>query len=470
MTQYADNEELAGNIAIAINTTYILAGKIYSSVPGASILYKYVRSSYQGDPIRTFLELLLLVFLAWYFYAKRYKPGMDVVKLSEKEIDDLCEEWVPEPLVPELTEFQKLELEKIQTISSAAGPKVMLQTGKLVVNLTANNFLGIMNQDQIKEKAIETLRTYGVGSCGPPGFYGTLDVHMELEQKLALFVGAEAAIIYSQGFSTIASSLPAFAKRGDIIVADDGVSFAIQKGLVASRSIVKYFKHNDMDDLERVLNQIASDDRKQKKKTPTRRFLVVEGIYADYCDIAPLPKLIITVELKKKFKYRLVIEESYSFGVLGKRGAGIADHFSISPKFLSDIDMIAVSMCNTLASAGGFVAGSKEVVDHQRLSAQAYTFSASLPAMLAVSAIEALNLIFDQPLHQMRENTKATKKILASLENEKQPLVSILGIDNEVPMIQICLKNRLQTRELEERFMQDVVDQVSFGVSNCGYF
>lgn len=116
-------------------------------------------------------------------------------------------------------------------------------------------------------------------------------MHIELEQKLASFFGTESAIIYAQGFSTVASAIPAFAKRGDIIVADDGISFATQKGIDISRSQIHFFRHNDMDDLERVLEKIRIEEIK-KKKPLTRKFLVVEGLYLNSGEIAPLPKLV----------------------------------------------------------------------------------------------------------------------------------------------------------------------------------
>lgn len=116
-------------------------------------------------------------------------------------------------------------------------------------------------------------------------------MHIELEQKLASFFGTESAIIYSQGFSTVASAIPAFAKRGDIIVADEGISFATQKGIDISRSQIHFFKHNDMADLERVLEKIKAEEIK-KKKPLTRKFLVVEGLYLNTGSIAPLPKLV----------------------------------------------------------------------------------------------------------------------------------------------------------------------------------
>ena len=107
---------------------------------------------------------------------------------------------------------------------------------------------------RLKDKAVKTIQKYGVGSCGPRGFYGTIDVHLDLEQRLAKYFNVEEGIIYSYGFSTIASAIPAYSKRGDIIFADEGVHFAIQKGIVASRSDVRYFKHNDLDDLGKLKN------------------------------------------------------------------------------------------------------------------------------------------------------------------------------------------------------------------------
>ncbi|KAJ3088446.1 serine palmitoyltransferase component [Quaeritorhiza haematococci] len=404
-------KEFAYNIVIAVNTTFSVANSLYSAIPGSNIIYKYIKDSHQNDPFRTLLELGLVVFMLWYFVHKRYKAGANQVVLTEKEIEELCQEWEPEPLVAPLTDFQKAELEKLPVTQGPAGPRVKLQDGKERLNLAGFDFLGLLNRESTKEKAIQALRKHGVGTCGPPGFYGTFDVHMELEKEIARFIGTEAAIIYSQGFSTIASAIPAFAKRGDLIVADEGVNLAIQMGLKSSRSVVKYFKHNDMNDLERVLEEIKQDCTK-KKANLTRQFLVVEGLYVNHGDVAPLPRLI---ELKKKYKYRLIVEESLSFGVLGPRGAGLADFYGVSAK---DVDIVAATMSNALGAAGGFVCGSNEIVEHQRLSGLAYTFSASLPAMLAVSAIEGLKALeseSDVLLTRLRENAATFRATVLGL-------------------------------------------------------
>ncbi|CAO3597831.1 unnamed protein product [Absidia cylindrospora] len=338
------------------------------------------------------------------------------------------------------------------------------------MNLATTNYLNLVSSDTIRQKAIDTLKEYGVGTCGPPGFYGTLDIHMQLEQNIARFLGTDEAIIYAQGFSTISSVIPAFSKRGDLLVVDEGINFAIQKGVQISRSNIRWFKHNDMNDLERVLNDIQVDTLRHKKRL-TRRFIVTEALFANHGDVAPLPRL---VELKKKFKYRLILDESQSIGVLGRRGAGATDHFGVDAK---EVDMIVGSMATTLCSSGGFCAGSVEIVDHQRLSGSAYCFSASLPAMLTVSASEAINMLTQQPhlLRDLRERIQAFRHVLnhKSLDplidiDASSPLDPAMAV---VPFFHIRIKpsflatraaannNTSISREEEERALQDVVDE-----------
>lgn len=158
-----------------------------------------------------------------------------------------------------------------------------------MTNLASYNFYNFVGNEYVKEKAIQTLRTYGVGPCGPPQFYGTQDVHMKTEADIASCLGTEGCIVYAQAFSTISSVIPAFCKRGDIIVADRAVNFAIRKGLQICRSTIKYYEHNDMEDLERVLQKVIKE---QAKKPLTRRFIVTEGLSETVGDCVDLPKLV----------------------------------------------------------------------------------------------------------------------------------------------------------------------------------
>jgi 7-keto-8-aminopelargonate synthetase-like enzyme len=156
-----------------------------------------------------------------------------------------------------------------------------------VVNLASYNFYNFAGDEKVKENAIETLRKYGVGPCSAPQFYGTQDVHTETEAKIAEFMGTESCIIYAQGFSMMTSIICTFAKRGDIIVADNACNYAIRKGLEICRSKVRWYEHNDMEDLERVLQNVV-----RESKQLTRRFIVTEGMSEFIGDVVDLPKLV----------------------------------------------------------------------------------------------------------------------------------------------------------------------------------
>ncbi|KAH7907817.1 pyridoxal phosphate-dependent transferase, partial [Hygrophoropsis aurantiaca] len=334
----------------------------FYKIPGSAVVARYVKSSHQNDPGRTILELILVVFAVRTLLQSRTRAdrsGKNFIKFSEKEIDELVDEWTPEPLAPPLSDWEQRDLASVQVISGPNGPKPkILSTGKTVTNLASFNFAGLAGNEHIKERAVDILRKYGLGSCGPPGFYGTIDVHIDLERDIAEFLGTEASILYSQGFSTISSVIPAFCKRGDIIVADRSVNFAIQKGIQISRSTVRWFDHNDLKSLEDVL-QSVDKERKKRKAPLTRRFIITEGIFERDGEMVDLPKLI---ELKLKHKYRLIFDESISFGTVGRTGRGLTELYNVPA---SQIDILVGSVANGLCSAGGFCAGSSIVVDHQ---------------------------------------------------------------------------------------------------------
>ncbi|TFY83161.1 hypothetical protein EWM64_g853 [Hericium alpestre] len=387
----------------------------FYKVPGSHVVARYVKSSHQNDPGRTLLEIILFLFAVRTLLQSRTRaesPGNHFIQFTDKEVDDLVDEWTPEPLGQPLSEAEVADLAAVPVITGPNGAKPkLLGTTKPVLNFASYNFTGLAGQESIKERAIETLRKYGVGSCGPPGFYGTMDVHMDLERNIADFLGAEAAILYSQAFATISSVIPAFAKRGDIIVADRGVNFAIQKGLQISRSTIRWFDHNDLQSLEAVLESVEKD-RRRRKGPLVRRFIVTEGIFEKDGAMVDLPKLI---ELKEKYKYRLILDESVSFGTVGRTGRGLTELYNVPA---TKVDMLVGSVSNTLNSAGGFCAGSKIIVDHQRINGTSFVFSAAVPALLAVSASEGINMLRDTPsiLSTLQENIRAIRSILLRVD------------------------------------------------------
>ncbi|KRY33411.1 Serine palmitoyltransferase 1, partial [Trichinella spiralis] len=355
------------------------------------------------------VEVALLICIVWLVTHKAYVIS-DSTDLTITEKEELIIEWKPDLLVP-LPEQCHLPEPHGPMIDSGLGKYVTID-GKEYLNFATQNFLGLATDLKIQDSAIAALHKYGVGACGPRGFYGTIDIHLDLEERLAEFMRCEEAVLYSYGFATISSAIPAYCKRGDVIFCDAGVNFAIQKGLQASRSRVEFFEHNNTRDLERLLKiQRRKDilacavhslcDWNPKKARVTRRFIVVEGIYLYYGDICPLVDLL---KLKWKYKVRLFIDESISFGVLGAGGRGVTEHFGVD---LDDVDMISSTLENAVSSIGGFTCGRSFVVDHQRLSGAGYCFSASMPPLLAAAAIRSLDLMQDEPerFQQLRKNS-----------------------------------------------------------------
>lgn len=386
------------------------------------------------------LEALLALGVIWIVFYKR--NGWREKHLSAEQKAKLLDEWTPDPLVGDVPENHPAL--HTHMVHGKVG-KVINLDGKKCLNMASHNYLGLVEDEEIQQAAMKSLRKYGVGSCGPRGFYGTVDVHLELEERLAKFMQVEEAVVYSYAFSTIASAIPAYSKRADIIFVDEYVNFAIQKGLDASRSRTVYFKHNDMTDLERLLEEQAVEDRRNPKKAAKRRrFLVAEAIYMNTGEICPLPQL---VELRKRYKLRMFLDESISFGVLGENGRGLIEHFNVDK---TEVDLRSAGLEWAAGTIGGFCAGSSFIVEHQRLSGLGYCFSASLPPLLTQAAISALDKFESEPkiFAELRSCCRKVSQKLPSLadficrgdalspvkhlylRNETDPITEKLVLDN----------------------------------------
>lgn len=342
-----------------------------------------------------FLEAALLIIIVYLLFQTSAKPqrGKAFSPLTQKEVQELCDEWAPEPLWQPLNEFQTawLECNSVNVVTSGADPSRGLvytaeHKDKPLLDFASFNFLGLSGDQRICEAAHATIAKYGVGSCGPRGFYGTLDVHLEFEAGLAKFMGTQEAILYSYDLATMPSIIPAFANRKDVIVADDGCCWSLRNGCDLSRARVVLFKHNDVADLEAVLKRLAAEDAALNRPL-NRKFIIVEGIYANSGEVAPIKAI---AALKNKYKYRLIIDESISFGVFGRTGRGMAEEAGLCPE---DVEIVGGSLGNAAATIGGFCAGDREIVDHQRLSGLGYCFSASLPPYLATAGTAALHIM-----------------------------------------------------------------------------
>lgn len=401
--------------------------------PGGAWHPKEFLEQYHGHLV---LEaILIVIIMKSMLQGSSYSGNEPKEKLTEKEIDELCEEWEPEPLVPDVTPFQKQWLEHTPVVSSTAGHTMIVDGRENVLDFCTTNFLDWAGEESIRAAGQATLHKYGVGSCGPRGFYGTLDVHLELEDRLAAFFKTEEAILYSYDAATVPSIIPAFANAKDIVVIDDACANAVRAGCTLSRARIVTFKHNDVEDLEKTLEKITKRERKMKKPL-NRRFIAVEGIYHNTGEIAPLKEI---VRIKNKYKFRLIVDESLSIGVIGATGRGAVEHCGVAPE---DVDIIAGSLGHAVASIGGFCAGAREMVDHQRLSGLGYCFSASLPPYLASTSKAAIDLMTNSAVltaRQERLSKNATLcRELLSKESKHIDIISPKGSEIS-PLIHVRL-------------------------------
>lgn len=334
---------------------------------------------------------------------------------ADKEtIQELCDEWQPEPLLSVSSKEPEADFPAPLAIGKYRAPFLTLESDpdREIVNFGSFHFLGLGDHPRVIEAAKEGVRKYGVGSCGPRGFYGTFDVHLQLEADLAKFYGVEECIVFSSNYATVSSTIPAFAKRGDYVICDKGISHALQTGVLLSRSNAYWFKHNDPEDLERVMLEIQRLLllKKVDLDKPTMRiFVIFEGLSPNYGDIAPVKKYL---ELKRRFNFRIIMDDSAGLGTLGRTGRGTLEHLGIP---VSDVEIITASLSHSLGSVGGFCIGSKEVVYHQRLNAAGYVFSASSPPYLLVAASKALTMIDQNLVGKLQENVALAHSLLKDL-------------------------------------------------------
>ncbi|THD19147.1 Serine palmitoyltransferase long chain base [Fasciola hepatica] len=395
---------------------------------------RLIHSALRAPTYHLYFELFLILGIVWLLFKRRYRIN-DTVKLTAEEKAELVREWTPDDLVPKdwvapknlLRQFHRCAtgpVSKYVTFDSTttnhpdSGDRLEPKDVRSHLNFASFNFLNFVGDKDLSEVAVRQMKLYGVGSCGPRGFYGTFDVHLKLEDTLSKFLRVEKAVVYSYGAATFSSAIPSYAKRTDVIFADEGIGYAAFQGIVASRSRAYFFRHNDMKHLEQLLMAQANKDREDPKRAMlTRRFFVVEGLYTNYGDMCPLPEL---VKLKYKHKVRILLDESHSFGVLGSTGRGATEYFGID---IEDIDMISGSLETALGVCGGFCAGTKYVVGHQELSGQGYCFSASLPPMLAAAATKALQKL-EMPNEQGARNRRLShlSRLMHRLFNEETSL------------------------------------------------
>ena len=307
-----------------------------------------------------------------------------------------------------------------QPISSEQDTEVIIN-GKRVLMLGSNSYLGLTVHPKVKEAAIKAIEKYGTGCAGSRFLNGTLDIHEELEERLAAFVNKEDALLFSTGFQANLGAISGLVGKGEYVILDKSDHASIVDGSRLSYGTVKRFLHNDMESLEKVLSSIELDAGK---------LIVVDGVYSMDGDIANLPEM---VKLKKKYNARLMVDDAHAFGVIGKNGRGTANHFGLD----DEVDIIMGTFSKSFASLGGFVASDKEVIDYLRHFARSVIFSASITPASTAAVLAALDIMENEPelIDKLWANTERMRKGVVEMGYDIgtscTPIIPLVVGDNE---------------------------------------
>jgi 8-amino-7-oxononanoate synthase len=307
------------------------------------------------------------------------------------------------------------------------GPRVIMD-GKEIIMVGSNNYLGLTKDPRVQEAAIKAIEKYGTSCSGSRFLNGTLEIHEELEEKLATFVKKEAAICFSTGYQSNLGAISTLISKNDIIITDKTNHASIFDGIFLSAglnmgSTVKRYKHNDMDDLDRVLSNL--DPKKAK-------MIITDGVFSMEGDIVNLPKL---AGLSKKYKARLYVDDAHGIGVEGKTGRGTQEHFDI----WDEVDLVMCTFSKSFASLGGFIAGQTEVIHYIKHFSRPLIFSASIPPANIASVLKSLEIIEKEP-----EIVHRLQKIGQKMIHEFQELGFDTG-ESQTPIVPLLIGDDTKT-------------------------
>ena len=307
--------------------------------------------------------------------------------------------------------------------------------GKRMLMFGSNSYLGLTSHPAIKEAGIKAIEKYGSGCAGSRFLNGTLDIHIELEDRLAKFTGKEAAVTFSTGFQVNLGVLSSIVGRNDYLLLDEYDHASLIDGSRLSFAKTIKYRHNNMADLEQKLSNLPEEAIK---------LIAADGIFSMEGDIVNLPMV---AELAEKYGANIMIDDAHSLGVIGEKGAGAASHFGLTDQ----VDLIMGTFSKSLASLGGFIAGDAATIDYLKHNARALIFSASVTPASAASALAALTIIENEPHHMTNlwNNTRYAKKLLE--EN---------GFDlgaTESPILPIYIRDNVKTFMLTKQLEQNGV-------------
>lgn len=310
--------------------------------------------------------------------------------------------------------------------------------GRDMIMLSSNDYLGLSFHPKVVEASGHAAKKWGTSTTGARISNGSRAYHIELEEKLAAFLGREACHISVAGYVSCCSAVATFAQKGDTIVADKNIHSCLWDGVRLSMAAVERFSHNNPEDLRHVLKSVPFN---------TPKMLVVEGVYSMEGHICRLPEI---AQLGEEAGCFTVLDDAHGFGVLGRQGRGTVDHFKLNDK----VDIVCGSMSKSLASTGGYVAGAKDLIEYLRTNSKQTLFSAAISPSMAFTASASLDIMQSEPQHLERlwRNTRRYREMLKSLGLDTW--------DSETPAVPIVLGSK----ELVYRFWQALLEKGVFTV------
>jgi len=287
---------------------------------------------------------------------------------------------------------------KLRILEDEQGP-VCTYDGKKVINLASNNYLGLCDHPKLREAAIAATEKYGVGSGAVRTIAGTMRIHMELEEKIAAFKGVEACVVFQSGFTANAGTVSSILGKEDFILSDELNHASIIDGARLSRAKIKVFRHKDVAHAEELLKEIQNE--------PGRKLLITDGVFSMDGDIGPVDKL---CDLADKYGAIMMVDDAHASGVLGRNGRGSVDHFHCTQR----VDVQVGTLSKAIGALGGYVCGSRDLIDYLYHRARPFLFSTSHPPSVAATCIAAFDLLESEPerIERLWDNTRYFKQRL----------------------------------------------------------
>ncbi len=305
--------------------------------------------------------------------------------------------------------------------------------GRRVLMFGSNNYLGLTTDRRVREAAIEAIKKYGTSVTGSRFMNGTLKIHLELEEKLAEFLRKEKCIVFSTGYQTNVGTISAIVGKDDYAIVDKEDHASIIDGCKMSFGKMERFKHNDLEDLEKVLKKLPEDKGK---------LVIVDGVYSMTGEIAPLPEII---KICKKYNARIMVDDAHSIGVLGECGRGTANYFGVE----KDVDLIMGTFSKSFASLGGFIAGDEDIIFYIQHVARSFIFSAAISPPNLASALKALEIMQKEP-----ERIENLKRISEKWRNGLKSLGFDIG-KTETPIVPVYIRDKWKTVYMWKELLEE---------------